>query len=473
MGSDLKHINLSPTVEASFGGEVRQRFEHYNNELFGLGTVTHEGYDLSRVLLFADLRIISGPRIFIEIGEHSAIGKRGTLQEADRDDLDLHQAFLDIPVSATIIRIGRQEMPLGSTRFVDYREGPNVRQTFDGIRVHSPLGTATLDLFGVAAPLSGETWTSSRSANRFPTLAAMHEGTESGTRSFDQPRDPTPTVGSESEADNCDVFPKTQPVPVESLRKAPEPTALPARPTSSVNWKPDPIRWVDAWNVEGLTPEYRNGIKAGLLCAHAEATEKATGSIDGMWMMTRSAFQILGDSFYDAGLLSNEVIDSLIPELVSDVTVAGRWRSGSETIARHLEFRFGHYWVAKSTPEMIRDIAHPQICRLQARLITSSAPGPERPKRSTGKNSLDARKASDQEPTPDSAGAPLNSVLGYAKIRDWMQTEGYDVPMLAERLNTSERALRSLLNNGDYHGKTLLAKLANLMGCDVLDLYEP
>lgn len=40
-------------------------------------------------------------------------------------------------------------MPLGVGAFVDVREGPNIRQTFDGVRVHVPFGRATLDLFEV------------------------------------------------------------------------------------------------------------------------------------------------------------------------------------------------------------------------------------------------------------------------------------------------------------------------------------
>ncbi len=145
---DLKNI-VAGNLEVSFGGEVRERVEHYTNELFGLGPVVDDSYDLSRVLAFADLRLSGGPRLFVEFGAHSAIGKRQPLLEPDRDDIDLHQAFVELPVAGATVRAGRQEMPLGSARFVDVREGPNVRQTFDGVRVHAPLGRATLDVFGV------------------------------------------------------------------------------------------------------------------------------------------------------------------------------------------------------------------------------------------------------------------------------------------------------------------------------------
>lgn len=145
----LKRIDVGDEVQVSFGGEVRQRVEHYSSELFGLGPVIDDTYDLSRILAFAELRLAGGPRLFVEVGANSAPGKRKPLQEPDRDDIDLHQAFLDLPIGAATVQIGRQEMPLGSARFVDVREGPNVRQTFDGLHVRAPLGAATLDLFGV------------------------------------------------------------------------------------------------------------------------------------------------------------------------------------------------------------------------------------------------------------------------------------------------------------------------------------
>jgi hypothetical protein len=62
--------------------------------------------------------------------------------------------------------------------------------------------------------------------------------------------------------------------------------------------------------------------------------------------------------------------------------------------------------------------------------------------------------------------------LDAVRIREWMADEGYDVPTLAVQLKKSERAITSLLDGGDYHGRNVLGKLANLMGCDVSDLYQ-
>ena len=47
------------------------------------------------------------------------------------------EGFVDIVLSkaskqSLVLRLGRQEFHLGSGRFVDVREGPNVRHAFDG-----------------------------------------------------------------------------------------------------------------------------------------------------------------------------------------------------------------------------------------------------------------------------------------------------------------------------------------------------
>ena len=59
----------------------------------------------------------------------------------DEDALDLHQGYIELtvkPQSSTAgfsVRAGRQEFNFGSARLVSVREGPNVRQSFDALRV--------------------------------------------------------------------------------------------------------------------------------------------------------------------------------------------------------------------------------------------------------------------------------------------------------------------------------------------------
>jgi hypothetical protein len=65
-------------------------------------------------------------------------------------------------------------------------------------------------------------------------------------------------------------------------------------------------------------------------------------------------------------------------------------------------------------------------------------------------------------------------------IKDWMNKEGYTNESLARHLRLSERVISSLRNNGRYHGRDAITKLANLMSekdathpVDPLDLYLP
>jgi hypothetical protein len=57
----------------------------------------------------------------------------------DKNSLELHQAFFDINAAlggtaSVIARVGRQEFYYGSQRLISTREGPNTRQSFDGLK---------------------------------------------------------------------------------------------------------------------------------------------------------------------------------------------------------------------------------------------------------------------------------------------------------------------------------------------------
>ena len=69
-------------------------------------------------------------------------------------------------------------------------------------------------------------------------------------------------------------------------------------------------------------------------------------------------------------------------------------------------------------------------------------------------------------------GATERPPLDTAKIGRWMDEEGYTNDTLAEKLHTSLRSITSMRNNGRLHGKKVVTKLANQMGCDPSDLYR-
>ena len=71
------------------------------------------------------------------------------------------------------------------------------------------------------------------------------------------------------------------------------------------------------------------------------------------------------------------------------------------------------------------------------------------------------------------ADTPVQRKLNLALISKFIEEEGYTNDDLATELNISSRAVSSLRNNGEYHGAGAFTKLANLMKCEVEDLFLP
>jgi len=134
----------------SFGGEIRERYEHANNRSFGADPDDPRGTWLQRFGLFADLHSGDHLRAFVEV--HSALeyGRAGGPSPSDENKAELQNAFIEArrlfaPNADIQVRLGRQELQLGSGRLVSVRDGPNVRRSFDGVRVRLEAGVWSLD----------------------------------------------------------------------------------------------------------------------------------------------------------------------------------------------------------------------------------------------------------------------------------------------------------------------------------------
>lgn len=138
--SRIKCIALSSEADRylSLGGEWRERYEAVDAPDFGIGTSSDQ-YLLHRLLLHADLTFGQAVRVFAQLGYHDESGRDGGPTPTDRDGADLQQGFIDVSLplgdGRTTVRAGRQEFTLGSSRLVAVRESPNVRRSFDGVRV--------------------------------------------------------------------------------------------------------------------------------------------------------------------------------------------------------------------------------------------------------------------------------------------------------------------------------------------------
>ena len=149
----IKYVPLGgPDTYVAFGGELRERVDHFSQPAFGLAHGRASLDDLlQRVLLNADLHLGPQFRLFLQLGSHAAAGKGNLSGPADVDRLDLQQGFGDISLPVDTgqftVRIGRQEMAFGSQRLVSVREPPNVRRSFDGLRTFYKNGETRIDAF--------------------------------------------------------------------------------------------------------------------------------------------------------------------------------------------------------------------------------------------------------------------------------------------------------------------------------------
>ncbi len=145
----LKGLPLGDGGTLSLGGEWRVRVEAADRPDFGLAEAADRAI-LQRLLLHADAQLSDHVRGFVQIG--SFIGSR-RLGEGPTDvsRLDLTQAFVEIGrrngSGGPMLRLGRQEVALGSSRLISVRDSPNIRRSFDGVRGRFGLGKAQFDGF--------------------------------------------------------------------------------------------------------------------------------------------------------------------------------------------------------------------------------------------------------------------------------------------------------------------------------------
>jgi len=150
----IKYVRLDDEGDAylTLGGEIRERYELFDDYLWGDGPQDDDGYLLQRYMLHADVHAGDRVRVFLQLKSGIESGRDGGPRPPDEDVLDVHQAFADARVplrsGALTLRLGRQELQYGSARLVSAREGPNVRQSFDAVRIIAQAGAWRVDVFG-------------------------------------------------------------------------------------------------------------------------------------------------------------------------------------------------------------------------------------------------------------------------------------------------------------------------------------
>lgn len=127
-------------VELRWSGEIRLRTEAERPARTGEGDV----YTLMRTRLGVTATLPEGALLHVQLQDGRIFGEERSTTDASADAFDLHQGYLQLEwlrgeVQARA-RAGRQELHLGSTRFVGAPQWGNAGRSFDALRLD--LGAA-------------------------------------------------------------------------------------------------------------------------------------------------------------------------------------------------------------------------------------------------------------------------------------------------------------------------------------------
>lgn len=135
----IKYIPLSDNQDVwlSFGGEMRDRVEHWNN--FGFNPANHGKFNLWRFLPYADLHYGEQLRLFLELKTALATQRPfgGGKRPIDEDQFAIQQAFVSLKLwqnqdKQISMRLGRQEIAFGRYRIITIAPWSNAFRNWDG-----------------------------------------------------------------------------------------------------------------------------------------------------------------------------------------------------------------------------------------------------------------------------------------------------------------------------------------------------
>jgi hypothetical protein len=153
----IKYIPLGcEACYVSLGGEIREAFEQVGNDNWGKQRYMN-AFLLQRYMLHSDWHLGKNFRVFVQLKSGLEDFRAGGPRPIDEKRLDVETAFLEVgnthKKNWVVLRVGRQELNYGSGRLVSVREGPNVRQSFDGVKIRSKAGAWNVDAWAVRPDL--------------------------------------------------------------------------------------------------------------------------------------------------------------------------------------------------------------------------------------------------------------------------------------------------------------------------------
>jgi hypothetical protein len=153
----IKYIPLGKNGSyVSFGGEIRYAFEQVGNDNWGKQNYTNTFF-LQRYMFHSDWHLGDWFRVFVQLKSGLESFRESGARPIDEKKFDFEAAYVEVGAPKgknwAVLRVGRQDLNYGSGRLVSVREGPNVRQSFDGAKIRSKVNEWNIDAFAVRPDL--------------------------------------------------------------------------------------------------------------------------------------------------------------------------------------------------------------------------------------------------------------------------------------------------------------------------------
>ena len=132
----------------AFGVEVRERVQYLNNLDFNATTPGDGWLWTQRLAAHAEGKL--APALRARVNLQSALKSGAQNSSVDSNVFDIREAFVDIGSEDLFVRLGRQELILGSQRLIGSRDGTNVRRGWDGVRGVYQNGAWRIDALAMA-----------------------------------------------------------------------------------------------------------------------------------------------------------------------------------------------------------------------------------------------------------------------------------------------------------------------------------
>lgn len=152
-----KNIALGDNATLSFDGSLRERYEWSDQRDLGVNGGGREDSLMQRLLIGSRFDYADHFGAYLQLGSSLSTPRDHGRKPTDEDHAYLGQGYVDfrLPTAYGLgtLRVGRQEIALGSLHLMGTRDGANVRRAFDAVRASWVKDKRRLDAF-IAHPVT-------------------------------------------------------------------------------------------------------------------------------------------------------------------------------------------------------------------------------------------------------------------------------------------------------------------------------